>query len=144
MSIPTIVDTSVWVDVFRDTTATRRQRLEALVDPDDVLLSPFTELELLQGCRDEEEWALLGSYLNTQEYLEPARRTWSAAARIFFDLRRLGKTVRSTIDCCIAQIAIENRVLLLHRNRDFETIAGIRPLQQRFVRWDHRDEAASS
>ena len=81
--------------------------MEAIVDPDDVLLTPFTELELLQGCRDEEEWSLLAAYLETQEYLAPSRKTWAAAARIFFDLRRLGKTVRSPIDCCIAQIAIE-------------------------------------
>ena len=136
MSVPTIVDTSVWVDVFRDASAERRRQLESIVDPDDVLLTPFTELELLQGCRNEEEWALLAAYLETQEYLAPSRKTWAAAARIFFDLRRLGKTVRSPIDCCIAQVAIDHGVLLIHRDRDFEVIAEIRPLQQRFVRWD--------
>ena len=135
MSVPAIVDTSVWVDVFRDATSERRRRLEETVDPEDVLLTPFTELELLQGCRDEQEWALLAAYLGTQEYVEPTRPTWAAAARIFFDLRRLGRTVRSPIDCCIAQIAIERGVLLIHRDRDFEVIAEIRPLQQRFVRW---------
>jgi len=135
MSVPTIVDTSVWIDVFRDATSAHRRRLELLVDPDDVLLTPFTELELLQGCRDEEEWSLLAAYLETQEYLEPGRDTWAAAARIYFDLRRLGKTVRSPIDCCISQVAIDNGTLLLHRDRDFEVIARIRPLQQRFVRW---------
>jgi len=136
MSVPTIVDTSVWIDVFRDGKAARRRQLESMVDPDDVLLTPFTELELLQGCRDEEEWALLATYLETQEYLAPKRVTWAAAARIFFDLRRLGKTVRSPIDCCIAQVAIDNGVLLIHRDRDFEVIAEIRPLQQTFVRWN--------
>ncbi len=136
MSVPTIVDTSVWIDVFRDVSSTRRRQLEGMVDPDDVLLTPFTELELLQGCRDENEWSMLAAYLETQEYLEPGRHTWAAAARIYFDLRRLGKTVRSPIDCCIAQIAIGNRTLLLHRDRDFEVIAEIRPLQQQFVVWD--------
>jgi predicted nucleic acid-binding protein len=135
MSAPTIVDTSVWIDVFRDGSSARRRRLEDLVDPDDVLLCSFTELELLQGCRNEDEWALLATYLKTQEYLDPDRETWSRAARIYFDLRRVGKTVRSPIDCCIAQIAVDSRVLLLHRDRDFETIAEIRPLQQHFVRW---------
>jgi predicted nucleic acid-binding protein len=138
MSVPTIVDTSVWIDVFRDPSGARRGDLESLVDPDDVLLCPFTELELLQGCRDEEEWALLASYLQTQEFLEPRRGTWMAAARIYFDLRRLDKTVHSPLDCCIAQIAIDNGVLLLHRDRDFETISEVRPLQQRFVRWGDR------
>ena len=136
MSVPTIVDTSVWIDVFRDASAGRRRQLESMVDPDDVLLTPFTELELLQGCRDEEEWSLLAAYLETQEYLAPVRETWTAAARIFFDLRRLGKTVRSPIDCCIAQVAIDNGTLLLHRDREFEVIAEIRPLQQHVVRWD--------
>jgi len=32
------------------------------------------------------------------------------------------------VDCCIAQIAIESGVLLLHQDRDFERIARIRPL----------------
>jgi len=136
MSVPTIVDTSVWIDVFRDATSARRQQLEGIVDTDDVLLTPFTELELLQGCRNEEEWSLLAAYLETQEYHEPGRSTWAAAARIYFDLRRLGKTVRSPIDCCIAQVAIDDRALLLHRDHDFEVIAEIRPLQQRFVSWD--------
>jgi predicted nucleic acid-binding protein len=138
MSVPAIVDTSIWVDVFRDASGDRRRQLEAMVDPEDVLLTPFTELELLQGCRDDEEWSLLAAYLETQEYLAPVRETWVAAARVFFDLRRLGKTVRSPVDCCIAQIAIERRVLLIHRDRGFEAIAEIRPLRQLFVRWVSR------
>jgi len=136
MSVPTIVDTSVWIDVLRDGSMKHRRQLESIVDPDDVLLTPFTELELLQGCRDEQEWALLTLYLETQEYVEPSRSIWVDAARIFFDLRRVGKTVRSPIDCCIAQIAIGSKTLLLHRDRDFEVIAEIRPLQQRFLHWE--------
>ncbi len=89
----------------------------------------------MQGCRDEEEWALLSEYLTTQEYLDPTRETWPAAARIYFDLRRQGLTVRSPIDCCIAQLAIDHNLLLLHRDRDFETMANLRPLHQCFVEW---------
>ena len=63
----------------------------------------------------------------------PGRFTWRDAARIHFDLRRRGRTVRSAIDCCIAQLAIENNLRLLHRDRDFETIAEIRPLIARRV-----------
>jgi len=48
---------------------------------------------------------------------------------ILYDLRRVGKTVRSAVDCCMAQIAIESDVLLLHRDRDFE-IAAVRPPRQ--------------
>ena len=55
------------------------------------------------------------------------------AARIDFELRRRGKTVRSPIDCCIAQIALDHDVLLLHRDRDFEVIAGVRPLREQHL-----------
>jgi len=92
-------------------------------------------LELLQGARDEREWNLLREYLEVQQYLECRPTSWADAARIFFDLRRRGKTVRSPIDCCIAQLAIEHDVLLLHRDRDFEVIAEVAPLSQRRLRW---------
>jgi hypothetical protein len=74
-------------------------------------------------------------YLDAQDYLECSVESWTGAARIFFDLRRVGKTVRSPIDCCIAQIAMDHDVLLLHRDRDFETISGLRPLSQRRLLW---------
>jgi len=50
------------------------------------------------------------------------------AARIYYDLQRQELTVRSSIDCCIAQIAIENQLTLIHNDRDFETIQQVRSL----------------
>jgi predicted nucleic acid-binding protein len=78
---------------------------------------------------NEQEWNLLSTYLETQDYAERSVRSWQAAARIYFDLRRQGLTVRSPIDCCIAQAALENDLLLVHNDRDFETIAQVRSLQ---------------
>lgn len=125
-----LVDTSVWIAVLRDRTGRSRDVLETALDGDEAVLTRFHQLELLQGARDEREWTLLREHLDVQEYLECGPETWPAAARIFFDLRRVGKTARSPIDCCIAQIAIDHGVLLLHHDRDFETIATVRPLQQ--------------
>jgi hypothetical protein len=125
-----LVDTSVWVDVFRDATGDERNGLKAVIGEDDVVLTRFNQLELLQGAREEREWSLLVSYLDNQEYLEAREETWRNAARIFFELRRRGRTVRSPIDCCIAQLALEHDALLVHRDRDFETIADVRALRQ--------------
>ena len=124
-----IVDTSVWVEVLRD--AAKRMVLEGAVGSGDIALTRFTQLELLQGGRDEREWRLLAEHLEGQDYVEMTPRTWPEAARIYFDLRREGKTVRSPIDCCIAQLVIEYDGELLHCDREFEVIATIRNLRQR-------------
>jgi predicted nucleic acid-binding protein len=130
-----LVDTSVWIDVLRDRSGRPKEALETALDGDEAVLTRFHQLELLQGARDEREWSLLREHLDAQEYLESGPESWAAAARIFFDLRRIGKTVRSPIDCCIAQIAMDYDVLLLHRDRDFETIAGVRPLRHERLNW---------
>ncbi|MEB3214830.1 MAG: PIN domain nuclease [Nostocales cyanobacterium 94392] len=124
-----LIDTSVWISVFRDRTGQVRQKLETLIDDRDVFLSRFTQLELLQGSLNEKEWTLLSTYLEVQDYIELTNDSWQAAARIFYDLRRQGLTVRSPIDCCIAQVALENNLLLIHNDRDFERIAQVCSLQ---------------
>ena len=130
-----LVDTSVWIDVLRDRRGRRRKVLDATLEGDAPVLSRFHQLELLQGALDEHEWSLLKEYLDAQDYLECSATTWADAARINFDLRRRGKTIRSPIDCCIAQLAIEHDILLLHRDRDFEVIAGVRLLRQTRLDW---------
>ncbi len=123
-----LIDTSVWISVFRDRSGQVRQQLETLIADREVLLTRFTQLELLQGSLNEQEWTLFSTYLETQDYIELMPRSWQAAARIYYDLRRQGFTVRSPIDCCIAQTALENNLLVIHSDRDFETIAEVRPL----------------
>ena len=44
-------------------------------------------------------------------------------ASIYRSGRRRGYTIRSTVDCLIAAIAIDNDVPVWHRDRDFTTIA---------------------
>ena len=125
-----IVDTSVWIEIFRDTAGNEVKAFRDRIGSEDCVLSRFNQLELLQGAKDEKEWELLSDYLSTQYYLEADYNTWQAAARIYFELRRKGVTINSPVDCCIAQIAMEQGATLLHRDKDFEKISRIRPLRQ--------------
>ena len=124
-----LVDTSVWIDVLRDRQGDVVESFRKKTYGEILVLSRFTQLELLQGSKSGDEWKLLEQYLSTQLYLEATEKTWSDAARIFFELRRKGITVRSSIGCCIAQVAVENGALLLHKDVDFDRIASIRPLR---------------
>ena len=53
--------------------------------------------------------------------------TYAQAAYLYFSCRRKGITIRSTIDCLIAQTAIDNDLILLHSDKDFERIAAVVP-----------------
>ncbi|MEB3829856.1 type II toxin-antitoxin system VapC family toxin [Phormidium sp. CCY1219] len=123
--------------VFRDRTDTVRQSLSAIINEQTIFLTRFTQMELLQGCRDEREWRLLETYLQDQDYIESNPHTWVAAARIYYDLQRQGLTVRSSIDCCIAQLAIAHQLILIHNDRDFETIATVTSLNSLRFRPDN-------
>ena len=128
-----LVDTSVWVDLFRDSTGQVRDAVIHVAQDDDLVLTRFNQLELLQGAHDENEWSILSVYLEHQDYLESGVDTWRNAARIYFDLRRRGHTIRSPIDCCIAEIAREHDALLVHRDRGFAAIAEVRPVRQHWL-----------
>ena len=87
--------------------------------------------EVLQGAKSEKEYAGLKKYLSSQRFFHPQDpiETFAKAARIYFRCRKKGVTVRSTVDCMIAQIAIENELLLLHNDKGFEAMAAAAPLQ---------------
>jgi len=131
-----IVDTSVWISVLKDKTGKAGRAFRKKTSSDIIIFSHFVQIELLQGAKDEFEFRQLDDYLASQYYFEATEQTWRQAARIYFNLRRSGITIRSTIDCCIACIAIEAQALLLHQDRDFERIAEVSPLFQEFFNPD--------
>jgi predicted nucleic acid-binding protein len=123
-----LIDTSVLVALFKDRTGAVAEGLRELLEGRSFYLTRFTQMELLQGARDEKEWLTLSEYLAGQHYLEIGEAGWANAARLYFDLRRRGLTVRSVIDCCIAEIALRHEVTLVHNDRDFATIAKLKAL----------------
>ncbi|MDE0127093.1 MAG: PIN domain-containing protein [Bryobacterales bacterium] len=126
-----IVDTSIWVEVLRD--SRKRGQVEGALAGADAYLTRFTQMELLVGAGREDQWSRLERYLSVQKYAEADSSTWRDAARTYYELRRMGKTVRSPIDCCIAEITIAHDASLLHRDRDFRAIASVRPLRERWL-----------
>lgn len=126
-----VVDSSVLISFLRGVPtpgANRLIELELVGEP--FALPVVCCQEVLQGARDEREWQLLDDYLSSQWLLAPADpwHTHRQAARIHFECRRRGVTVRSTVDCLIAQLVIDHAGILLHEDDDFERIREVRPL----------------
>jgi predicted nucleic acid-binding protein len=87
--------------------------------------------EVLQGAKTEEEYHTLKTYHISQHFFHPKDPvdSFTRAARIYFDCRKNGITIRSTIDCIIAQTTIEHKLHLLHNDRDFEAISKVKRLR---------------
>ena len=129
-----LVDSSVLIDFFRgrDTPAVRRlEEIEGSGEAAGWALPLVCLQEVLQGAKNEREWRALRNVLETQEAVVPLDpvAVHVEAARIFFDCRRRGLTVRSSTDCLIAALALEQGHTLLHDDADFDTIARVRPLR---------------
>jgi Predicted nucleic acid-binding protein, contains PIN domain len=127
-----LVDTSVLIDYLRGKENEFTQRFQFVLDSGTPYgINSFIYQELLQGVRTENEFTLLKQYLDTQRFyrLRDERESFAQAARIYFDCRRKGIVVASTIDCLIAQTAIDNDLFLLHNDSDFERIAEVAKLK---------------
>lgn len=127
-----LADTSVLIDFLRGNNLPGAAKLRQLeVEAIPYGLPAICCQEVLQGARDEREWDLLVQYLGGQRKVFP-RDPWSAhveAARIAFDCRRRGLTIRSSADCFIAHLVLEQDGVLLHNDEDFERIREVRPLR---------------
>jgi predicted nucleic acid-binding protein len=116
-----LVDTSVWIDLF-----SRKPR--GPIGEQEVVgfvtCGPIVQ-ELVQGLkpgRDSDDFR--EALLALPVLCDPVPlRLFLSAADIFQLGRRRGLTIRSSVDCLIAAIAIDQRVPVWHRDRDFDAIA---------------------
>ena len=125
-----LVDTSVWIDYINGRDAEQVNFLDDLLkNPLAVGITDFIYMEILQGAKDQKSLDQLRRYFSGQQFYRftDPEHSHASAAQIYFDCRRLGVTVRSTLDCLIAQCAIENALILLHHDRDFIQIAKLVP-----------------
>ncbi|MCK4710720.1 MAG: PIN domain-containing protein [Gammaproteobacteria bacterium] len=129
-----LVDTSVWIDYINGTETKHVQFLDQLLsNPLAVGLSELIYMEILQGAKNQKAFDKFMLYFSGQKFYQLLHQenSYQDAAQIFFNCRRQGITIRSTVDCLIAQCTIENELILLHNDRDFLQMANVVPLRQK-------------
>jgi len=123
-----LVDTSVWVNYLRGDATPQVRALKILLSGEEIVgTAPIILQEILQGADSVERFETWRKYFSELFCYLPRDPVEShiAAARLYQDCRKAGKTPRSSNDCLIAQIAIENGLTLLHNDRDFNAIASV-------------------
>lgn len=127
-----LVDTSVWIEVFR---RGGDFRLEDELELDEIVTCLPVVQEVLQGFRDETlyreaAWAMWAFPL--VESPMPSS-LFTEAIELYRRARRGGITVRSSVDCLIAACALRHDLEVLHRDRDFASLAAVTPLRARSI-----------
>ena len=127
-----LVDTSVWIEVFRKP---QRLELESVVELDEIVTCLPVIQEVLQGFLDERAFRVARESMFAFPVVESPLRieVFEEAAQLFRSARRAGVTVRSGVDCLIAACAIRHGLPVLHRDRDFSLLAQVSPLQARKI-----------
>ncbi|MGH7902067.1 MAG: type II toxin-antitoxin system VapC family toxin [Thermodesulfobacteriota bacterium] len=120
----TLVDTTVWIDLFADRHTPQVSLFESLIAKrEDICLCGVILTEVLQGIKDEKEYSKTRSILLNLIYLPMEFNTFLLAADIYRSTRSKGITIRNSVDCMIAAVCIENDVPILHNDKDFDLIA---------------------
>jgi predicted nucleic acid-binding protein len=126
-----LVDTSVWIDYFNGHGSAQADRLAAAIaDSEAISLPGLVITEILVGLRSDAEADKILRLLDAfGPGPEPTRADHVAAARLYRLCRSKGITIRSTIDCLIAQLCLRDSLELLTLDRDFTGIARCAPLR---------------
>lgn len=125
-----LVDTSAWIEWLRATGSPCAAALDRVVENAVPFgLTGLIYQEILQGARSQRSLDRLADYFGSQRFYWPNDpiQTHREAAALYQTCRSAGITIRSTVDCFIAQLAIEHDLVLLHGDRDFQRIAQAAP-----------------
>jgi len=126
-----LVDTSVWIDFFNGYESKQAEHLaSAIAEAEPIIVPGIVLTELLLGLNNDAEAARISNLLEAFDVVaEPNRADYIEAARIYRLCRAKGFTIRSTIDCLIAQLCLRDDLALLTKDRDFKAIAHCVPLR---------------
>jgi predicted nucleic acid-binding protein len=129
-----LVDSSVWIDSLRGTATSEAAMLRQYILDEDrsdtsILVGDLILLEVLRGITQEGAFRATRSRLLSFAQVELGG-TGNAEAAVdhYRALRRLGMTIRKSVDCLIASWCIAHDVALLTSDRDFLPFARHRGL----------------
>jgi len=116
-----IIDTSVWIGYFAGAANPHTLWLDSRLGLVSLGLTDLIYCEVLQGVRHDSQLPQVRHYLETLTIFHTGGQHLALAAALNYrSLRKLGVTIRTTIDCLIATFCLTEGHELLHRDRDFD------------------------
>jgi predicted nucleic acid-binding protein len=74
-----LIDTSVWIAYFRNTSPELSEQVDRLMSDVDVCVPQIVIAELIQGSKSEREISAIESFLDTFTIVDQMENTWAKA-----------------------------------------------------------------
>jgi predicted nucleic acid-binding protein len=124
-----IVDTSIWIDYFKNDSETAAI-IDKGLDADEIYFIGPVVAELLQGVRTKREQETIAKLIGGVPFLDCEMKDWADAGCISSSLRKSGITI-PLIDLIIYSVAQNNNAMIFTNDKHFNLIPGIRLFQRK-------------
>ena len=115
------VDSSVWIDYFNGKSTPEVMKLDSLLGVESISTGDLILVEVLQGFRNDKDYKIAKNLLTSLSVFNMLDSNIAIkSADNFRALRKKGITVRKTVDSIIATFCIQNKLSLLHSDKDFK------------------------
>ncbi len=115
------VDSSVWIDYFNGKSTPEVKKLDSSLGVESISTGDLILVEVLQGFRNDKDYKIAKNLLTSLTVFNMLDSNIAIkSADNFRALRKKGITIRKTVDSIIATFCIQNKLSLLHSDKDFK------------------------
>ncbi len=115
------LDSTVLIDYFNGRNNWQVEVLDSILGRELVVIGDYVLTEVLQGIRNDKEYQKARTILLSFPCFDIGGKEIALqSVKNYRFLRKKGITVRKTIDTIIATFCIENKLTLLHNDKDFD------------------------
>ena len=126
MSDKIIIDTSIWIEYFKNNSDYVSFIEENLNLENIYIIGPIIS-ELLHGVKNEKEYKILSQSIGAIPYLDCTFEDWIKTGNVLFYLKKKGKIIPLT-DALISVVALRIDASILTLDQHFKEIPGIKLL----------------
>jgi len=116
-----LIDTSIWIDYFKDKSPILSKKVDKILLQNEVYVPKIVIAELIQGAKSEKEISIIEDFIDAFNIIDQKENSWLKAGRLSYSLKKKGKTI-NLIDCYIAVIAQEHNCQIFTLDEHFKEI----------------------
>ena len=131
MNDAVVIDSSVWIRIFRESVSEDlAKEVDLLIGERRAAIVPIINLEVLSGASTTQDFFNLKRSFHGLTWFMFDDKIWDISAKWAFELKRTGISV-PIADILIAVTAYKNGALVLHADKHFDFIASKYPVETR-------------